>query len=95
MLSSSATNMGLPHKLTRNMVHIVYKHLNAVKHSRRPWNPQLLPDSRAYTPAAATPKKKESFDPTSAWRAVAQVVKLAEGQSGIHLGRIPVRKRRI
>ncbi|KIJ39923.1 hypothetical protein M422DRAFT_174496 [Sphaerobolus stellatus SS14] len=95
MLHSSAINQGLSHKLTRNMALIARNYRIHMERGRLQWNPQLSKDSVEYTPrhtATIAKRRKKGFSLDTAFRAIGQVVKLAEGQSNIHLGRI-VKKR--
>ena len=106
LLYNSAISKGLPHRLTRNLSFLLLKHniwwSQRIFASNKHWNPSLPPDSPAYrppTPAEQSKqqKKEEKLRPwkeldESAWGALGQVVRLAEGRHDISLGTIVSRR---
>jgi len=109
LLYSSSQSRGLPHELTQNLSFLLGHHLKwTQKHyytSSGTWRPQLDPSSPEYLPwpmalptqkmrdKAEKMKKHKRFD-RSAWGALGEVVRMAEGRHGISLGRATFNERK-
>ena len=96
LLITSAQSRGLAHKLTRNLsfLHFGFQEYQESVHygTTRFWDPQ----QRDYKPARqARPSqiKAERFDGQS-WGALEETARMAEGKSGLTLGRMEFRLRR-
>jgi hypothetical protein len=104
MLANAATTRGLPHQLLKNM-HELYR-THAVWHFARyhavrgKWNGQLPPDAPDYVARAspgrmanksARAKLDHDWD-AQAWRAMSEVMHMAEARDKVDLGRV-VRRR--
>jgi hypothetical protein len=96
LLVTSAQSRGLAHRLTRNLsiLHFGFQKYQAeVRYGlMHTWNPR----QQLYYPARETRSSlvdAETFDGQS-WGALEETVKLAEGKSGITLGRMEFRLRR-
>ncbi|KAF8507747.1 hypothetical protein JB92DRAFT_2958263 [Gautieria morchelliformis] len=95
LLHSSATTRGLSHRLTRNIGFLTHAYLKSRMRKGQVWDPQLPASAPIYSirpgkVPTAKEKKQQSraaFDAT-VFHSVGQVVRLAEGQSNISLGRL-------
>lgn len=98
LLYNSAISRGLPHDLTRNLSFLHLGNREGSErlffHSPQYWKPQL--PSTAYHPPPESQRVKNrearlerwrDLD-NSAWGALGQVVRMAEGRHGISLGRV-------
>lgn len=100
LLHNSSTTRGLPHKLTRNLSlirHIEYRTLSKQVLPR--WNPKLPANSPQYSVQHHTTTKESNKESKRekrysvdkhAWSALGHVVAMAEGTSGMSLGKIRV-----
>ena len=96
MLATSAQSRGLTHKLTRNLsiLHFGFQKYQArIRYgSMQTWNPS----QQDYKPARQTRPSQiyaEKFDGQS-WGALEETARMAEGKSGLTLGRMEFRLRR-
>ncbi|KAL0580101.1 hypothetical protein V5O48_001877 [Marasmius crinis-equi] len=99
ILYNAATSRGIPHQLARNLSFIVLgEHQRLASQARQLplWNARLPPDSREYQVRSSKVGSKEEkrqrlkdFD-DSAWRALGEVVRMAEGRDNLSLGRIMI-----
>lgn len=95
LLYNSSSTRGLPHKLTRNITLLMWakyhqKTVQVLPH----WNPQLAPNDPAYKIPArplTIDELKQKDVMARAWAALGHVVKMAEGQTGLSLGRVRIR----
>ena len=96
LLHNSATAQGLSHRLTRNIGFLTHAYLTSRKRTGKSWDPQLPVTSPLYSikptkdPTAKKKKQQErvAFD-GAVFQSLGQVVRLAEGQSNVSLGRLP------
>ncbi|KAF8504646.1 hypothetical protein F5888DRAFT_1799329 [Russula emetica] len=96
LLVTSAQSRGLAHSLTRNLsiLHFGFQKYQAKTRygSTQTWNPH----QREYKPAVQTRPTQinaENFDGQS-WGALEETARMAEGKSGLTLGRMEFRLRR-
>jgi len=96
LLITSAQSRGLAHKLTRNLSFLHFgfqKYQEDTRYSiKQAWNPQ----QQGYKPARQAHSSQtmaERFDGQS-WGALEETVRMAEGKSGLSLGRMEFRLRR-
>jgi len=96
LLITSAQSRGLAHKLTRNLSFLHFgfqKYQESTRYSiKQAWNPQ----QQGYKPvrqAHSSQTMAERFDGQS-WGALEETVRMAEGKSGLSLGRMEFRLRR-
>ncbi|KAK1226595.1 hypothetical protein PQX77_010435 [Marasmius sp. AFHP31] len=97
ILYNSAKTRGLSHQLTRNLSFLVLGEHQRLRNQERNlplWNPQLPPDAREYqvknskvTGKDEKRQRRKEFEET-AWRALGEVVRMAEGRNELSLGRI-------
>ncbi|KAI0060592.1 hypothetical protein BV25DRAFT_1807237 [Artomyces pyxidatus] len=101
-LSTSARSRGLPHRLTRNLSFLNYGfrawQSERLYKTTSPWDPNPQNSKAGMQLKASRRHNKsdvasEQFDLKS-WGALEEVVTMAEGKSGISLGRIEFMKRR-
>lgn len=97
LLYSSSQSRGLPHRLTRNLVSLVYSQKYILEHEKFPdWNPKLPIDSPNYDPVQnelrlrkkTLMKAQQDGLNKKAWAALGEVVQMSEGRDGVSLGRV-------
>ncbi|EGO00811.1 hypothetical protein SERLA73DRAFT_178752 [Serpula lacrymans var. lacrymans S7.3] len=107
LLCTSAQSSGVSHRLTRNLNRIIRSHRDWVRREycnhRQTWRPQLDPSSPEYLPkpiplegsrpgkAQEKKRKIRQFD-ENGWKALGEVVRMAEGRHSITLGRIRLKR---
>lgn len=96
LMYTSAKSRGLPHQITRNLGLLVLREQRRLDNSKwKAWKPQRPPDSSTYPPHKRPVKGGLQTDlDSSAWAALEQVVKMAEGHNDIFLGKVALKKRR-
>ncbi|KAL0069731.1 hypothetical protein AAF712_003000 [Marasmius tenuissimus] len=97
VLYNSAKTRGLSHQLTRNLSFMVLGEHQRLRHQERNlplWNAQLRPDAREYQLKSSKlvgkdekRQRRKDFEET-AWRALGEVVRMAEERDKLSLGRI-------
>ena len=96
LLHNSATTRGLSHRLTRNIGFLTNAYLQSRTRRGQVWDPQLPASAPLYSiqpvkaPTAKEMKQqgRKAFD-AAAFQSLGQVVRLAEAQSEVSLGRLP------
>ncbi|KAI0048854.1 hypothetical protein FA95DRAFT_1490264 [Auriscalpium vulgare] len=99
-LSTSARSRGLPSRVTRNLSFLHYGYRQWQKEklygTKLKWDPNPAKHSGAATavPRAKRGSGKDSEFERQAWGALEEAVRMAEGKSGMSLGRIEFLRRR-
>lgn len=96
LLVTSAQSRGLAHKLTRNLSFLHFGFQSYQTYTRYGLTPTWNPQQREYRPvrpARPSQIRAEKFDSQS-WGALEETARMAEGKSGLSLGRMEFRLRR-
>jgi hypothetical protein len=97
MLYTSCKTSGLSHQLTRNLGRLIQAHQKYINWELIPqWKPKLAADNARYQEGFKDPNlvlyQKQQRKKVRAWDALEEVIRMAEGSSGLCFGRIQLRK---
>lgn len=95
-MHASALSRGLPHKTVQNLSRLNMQEEAFSRRKEKPWIARLPPNDAVYRMAtvedsrqwkAALRQKEEAAQANHAWNMLLETTKMAEGQSGLVLGR--------